>query len=163
MPSGSINMLIHRRPGDPRSGVYGTPKWFFERINEEFCLEVDVCADEQNTCLPRFWSKKDNALVQRWAPLRCWMNPPYGMKTERFCRKAVREAAAGALVVALLPARTDTHWWHTTVVHAAEIRFYEGRMKFEGMKTTGSFAQVLVIWRPERPFYGPVIRWESIK
>lgn len=158
----SIAMLTSKHRGDPRKGVYGTPAWFFEPIRAEFGLEVDVCAHPENAVLPRYWTKKDNGLIQKWSPLSCWCNPPYGAITERWVRKALKEARLGATVVCLLPARTDTRWWHRYVVHANEIRFYAGRIKFEGMTSSGSFGSVLVVYRPSPPFDGPVIRWEAL-
>ena len=77
---------------------------------------------------------------------RVFMNPPYGSKIPDWVRKA-RESAEqnGALVVGLLPARTDTKWW-SDVMKASEIRFIKGRLKFGDSKQSAPFPSVIVIW-----------------
>ena len=55
----------------------------------------------------------------------------------------------GAVVVCLLPARTDTQWWHSYVIaHAAEVRFIKGRLKFGGSKNSAPFPSAVVVFRP---------------
>lgn len=81
-----------------------------------------------------------------------FMNPPYGRQIPNWVRKA-RESAEkhGALVVALLPARTDTKWWKD-VMEATEIRFIKGRVKFGESKNTAPFPSVIVVWgTPKNP------------
>jgi hypothetical protein len=58
------------------------------------------------------------------------------------------QPAVWALVVMLLPARTDTRWWHDYVIpYASEIRFIRGRLKFGGAKNSAPFPSALVIFR----------------
>jgi hypothetical protein len=58
------------------------------------------------------------------------MNPPYGRDMGKWVRKAYEESQRGALVVCLVPARTDVAWWHDWAMHKAEITLLRGRMKF---------------------------------
>jgi phage N-6-adenine-methyltransferase len=52
------------------------------------------------------------------------------------------------LVAALLPARTDTAWWHDYVIpYASEIRFIRGRLKFGGAKNSAPFPSALIIFK----------------
>jgi hypothetical protein len=76
-----------------------------------------------------------------------WCNPPY-REVGRWVRKAAEAAQAGAMVVCLLPASTDTQWWHTWVIPLAEIRLLQGRLKFSGSKTNAPFPCAVVIFRP---------------
>ena len=78
------------------------------------------------------------------------MNPPYGREIGRWVEKAHQSSQAGATVVCLLPARTDTAWWHTFVTWAHEIRFLKGRLKFGAAENSAPFPSVLVIFRPEK-------------
>ena len=65
------------------------------------------------------------------------MNPPYS-KPAPWLEKAYKETVSGRadLVVALLPVRTDTRWFHSLVLGRAEIRFIKGRIKWIGWQGT---------------------------
>lgn len=127
---------------------WATPLEFFLGLDYEFHFEVDVCASEANAKVRHFFTRDDDGLAQAWAPLTCWMNPPYGATIGRWCEKAWLESQMGATVVGLLPARTDTAWWHKFVLQAAEVRFIRGRLKFSG-KGTAPFPSAVVVWRPD--------------
>ena len=75
------------------------------------------------------------------------MNPPYGKVISLWMKKAYESSLEGATVVCLVPARTDTKWWHTYVIpHAKEVRFIQGRLKFVGGKNTAPFPSAVVIY-----------------
>jgi DNA N-6-adenine-methyltransferase Dam len=77
------------------------------------------------------------------------MNPPYGRQITKWVRKAFEEARTNAqLVVCLLPARTDTRWWHAYCLKG-EILFIRGRLKFGDAKNSAPFPSVLVIFGPK--------------
>ncbi len=128
---------------------YETPERIFAPLHEEFGFTVDVCAHELNHKMPRYFTPEMDGLAQDWTGERCWMNPPYGKDIVAWVKKARESALAGALVVGLLPARTDSGWWHNHVVPAAEIRFLRGRIKFVGMPYSAPFPCAVVVWRPE--------------
>ncbi|MEO2089758.1 MAG: hypothetical protein ABGY75_09705 [Gemmataceae bacterium] len=48
----------------------------------------------------------------------------------RALASAIDVAGRGATVVALMPARTGTVWWHTAVMAAAQVRPVRGRVRF---------------------------------
>ena len=73
-----------------------------------------------------------------------WCNPPYGREIANWVRKASEESGT---VVMLLPARTDTRWFHEFVWKKTEIRFIKGRLKFGGAKASAPFASMVVIFR----------------
>jgi DNA N-6-adenine-methyltransferase (Dam) len=75
------------------------------------------------------------------------MNPPYGMTIGQWVKKA---AESDATVVALLPARTDTRWFHDHVYGRAKIRFIKGRLKFNDGKKPAPFPSMLVVWTKRR-------------
>jgi len=119
---------------------YRTPPELFEKLHAEFGFTCDVAADADNALCPRFYTRETDALAQDWTGV-CWLNPPFAeaervSQTERgrrfglWLKKAAESAAAGAVVVALIPARTDTHWFHDYVLPYAEIRFVRGRQRF---------------------------------
>jgi DNA N-6-adenine-methyltransferase (Dam)/Resolvase, N terminal domain len=111
---------------------------------------VDVCATPENAKCERFYTKSENGLVQTWTGT-CWFNPPYGKTIGLWLSKAREAALAGATVVALIPARTDTKWWHGIVTAASEIRYLPGRLRFGGCKHSAPFPSAVAIWRPSPP------------
>ncbi len=125
-----------------------TPQDFFDRVNSELGpFELDPCATAENAKCPRFFTKEDNGLARDWAPARVWMNPPYGRTIWEWMRKAWVESQRGAFVVCLVPARTDTRWWHD-YASKGEIRFCKGRLKFGGHVNSAPFPSALVIFQP---------------
>lgn len=126
-----------------------TPWPLFNKLDEEFHFTLDVCADEANTKVWAFFTEADDALQQDWAVNDnvCWMNPPYGRGIGKWVQKAYESAEAGATVVCLLAARTDTSWWHKYVMKADEVRFIKGRVKFEGAPAAAPFPSAIVVFR----------------
>lgn len=132
---------------DSRKGVWETPQDFFDQIQAEFSLNIDVAASAENTKLPRYFDEAMDGLVQDWTGLRCWMNPPYGHSIGRWIKKAAESNAE--IVVALLPARTGPKWFHNFIYQKpnVDIRFLPGRIKFSGMAGAGMFDSMIVIWK----------------
>jgi site-specific DNA-methyltransferase (adenine-specific) len=138
-----MNTSVHFSSATPE---WETPQETFDALNKEFNLNVDVCATEENNKCKIFLSKEVGGLDVSWKDMRCWMNPPYGREIGKWIEKA---ATGGAeIVVALLPARTDTRWFHSYIYNKAEIRFIKGRLKFGGHKNSAPFPSMVVIFRP---------------
>lgn len=125
---------------------WATPEAFFKRFNDEFNFDVDVCATAQNAKCLRYYTKETDGLAQSWAGDKCWMNPPYGREIGKWVKKAYESSKQGAVVVCLLPARTDTQWWHDYCMNA-ELRFVRGRLKFGGATNSAPFPSVVVVFR----------------
>ena len=104
-----------------------------------------MCAVAENAKCTKFFTPEDNALEQDWAPHVCFMNPPYGRSITSWIEKAYNEALKGAVVVCLLPSRTDTRWWHNYVMKG-KIHFIKGRLKFGNAKNSAPFPSVIVIF-----------------
>lgn len=129
---------------------WATPPEVFNPLHAEFGFTLDPCATAANAKVSRFYTEADDGLKQSWAFQRVFMNPPYGREIYAWTRKAREEAAAGVLVVGLLPASTDLQWWHDDVVGHAEVRYLRGRVRFitgGPYRASGFFASVVVIWR----------------
>ncbi len=124
-----------------------TPQELFDGLNAEFRFDLDVCASAENAKCRRFFTVEDDGLTQPWDSV-CWLNPPYGRGMERWLRKAFHAAQNGALVVCLVPARTDTRWWHLYVVRSSEIRFLRGRLRFQGAANSAPFPSAVIVFRP---------------
>jgi len=132
-----------------KSEEWATPQEFFNAQNNVWLFNLDVCATDKNAKCKRFYTKQDNALEKNWGGegARCWMNPPYGRVIGDWMRKAFEEAGNGALVVCLVPARTDTAWWHDYAAKG-EVTFVRGRLKFNGHKNSAPFPSAIVVFKP---------------
>ena len=119
-----------------------TPQLFFDALNAEYHFDVDVCATENNAKCERYYSKEQDGLSQQWKGV-CWMNPPYGREIGKWMRKAYESSLYGATVVCLVPARTDTAWWHDYAMKG-EVEFVRGRLKFGGSKANAPFPSAIV-------------------
>jgi phage N-6-adenine-methyltransferase len=110
-----------------------TPADLFEPLHREFQFTIDLAADKTNAKCDRYYDASIDALAQAWEGT-CWLNPPYGAKQHKlsdWVKKAYLESQKpGCTVVMLIPARTNTRWWHDYCMQAAEIRFLNGRPKF---------------------------------
>jgi len=130
------------------SDEWGTPAALLSSLDAEFHFELDVCASPSNAKAQAYYTAEDDGLMQPWAPATCWMNPPYS-ECATWMGKAAGEASIGATVVALVPARTDTAWFHEQVLaRGAEVRFLRGRLRFEGGASTAPFPSMVVVYRP---------------
>lgn len=107
---------------------WSTPDEIFVPLHEEFGFTLDVCALPENAKCATYYTKEDDALVQDWTGV-CWMNPPYGNALKKWIKKAYDEAQKGAVVVCLLPVRTNTRYWHD-YCFKGEVRFIRGYPKF---------------------------------
>lgn len=126
---------------------HATPQDFFDKLNAEFGFTLDVCATADNAKCAAYINSKTDGLSQQWLGSVCWMNPPYGREIGKWVQKAAEESRRGTTVVALLPARTDTKWWHEWVAPYAELRFVKGRLKFGGAKNSAPFPSVVAVYR----------------
>lgn len=131
-----------------KTDMWATPQAFFDQLNEEFHFTVDVCAIPENAKCENFFTPEINGLKQEWEGV-CWCNPPYGREIGKWVEKAYIASTWGATVVMLLPARTDTKWFHEYIYNKAEIRFIKGRLKFGNSKTSAPFPSMVVIYRNE--------------
>ncbi len=139
---------------------WATPWPFFHELDHEFSFSLDVCATAHNAKCEQFFSPEDDALKRCWTGT-CFMNPPYGRGIGAWIAKAFEESQRGALVVCLLPSRTDTKWWHEYVMRANEIRFIRGRLKFDGHENSAPFPSAIVVFSREARQHPHVITMEA--
>lgn len=112
---------------------YCTPQGFFDTLNAEFHFTLDAAATEKKCKMQELLHpgnrRPDRPVEYRGGSVFC--NPPYGRALGAWVRKAYEEAQAGTTVVLLIPARTDTAYFHDYIYGKAEIRFLRGRLHFE--------------------------------
>jgi phage N-6-adenine-methyltransferase len=132
-----------------RSEEYSTPADFYFKLDNEFHFTLDPCASLENYKCVKYFTKVQNGLEQDWRGYRVYMNPPYGRDIRLWMKKAWMESQRGVLIVALVPARTDTQWFHDWVYKKQyEIRFLKGRLHFSG-RDRAPFPSMVVIYKPE--------------
>jgi site-specific DNA-methyltransferase (adenine-specific) len=170
------------------SDEWSTPQWLFDQLDQEFNFDCDAAGQRENSkCIHHF----QDALIHPWyrepeagVSLKSfWLNPPYS-KIGAFMKKAYEESLKGAVVVCLIPSRTDTRYWHDYVMKAQELRFVKRRLSFYGRikvpgqpkdtpkdqikymmgKSPAPFPSVIVIFDIEQetgkgygPYIGPTI------
>lgn len=133
-----------------KTDLYETPQDLFDKLNKKFHFDLDVCALPENTKCEMYYTPEDDGLTQPWWG-SCWMNPPYGREISKWVEKAYKESLKNTTVVCLLPARTDTKWFHEYCLPFAEIRFLKGRLRFQNCKHTAPFPNMIVIFRAVNP------------
>ena len=126
-----------------------TPSRWFEYLDLEFGFTLDPCCEHETAKCKKHFTPEEDGLSQSWSGERVFMNPPYGREIKPWMEKAFTEARdSGALVVAFVPARVDTEWWHTYAAQAAEIRFPKGRVKNKNGQAW-PFPVAVVVFRPK--------------
>jgi phage N-6-adenine-methyltransferase len=135
----------------PGPDDWATPPDFFRSLDREFRFTLDPCATPQTAVCARYFTAADDGIRQPWGQETVFVNPPYGYGIRWWVQKAYEASQSGAVVVCLLPARTDTRWWHRYVARAAEIRFVRGRLRFGGAQINAPFPNAVVVFRPGSP------------
>jgi phage N-6-adenine-methyltransferase len=133
---------------------WGTPKSLLKTLKERYKISLDPCARNATEAVcERFYSPSDDGLIQSWDTEDwCFVNPPYSRDIGKWMRKCVEESEKGNKIIALVPARTDTKWFHNYVFNkASEIYLIKGRLKFIDLdntqKTYGApFPSMIVIY-----------------
>lgn len=135
--------MINKGLFSSQTDMWATPQEFFDELDKEFHFDCDVCATAENAKCEKFYSLEIDGLKQQWTGV-CYMNPPYGREIGKWVKKA---AECNATVVCLLPARTDTIWFHNYIYGKSEIRFIKGRLKFGNSTKSAPFPSMVVIFR----------------
>lgn len=128
--------------------LWATPQDFFDRLNEEFNFTLDPCATKENAKCKNFFTKEIDGLRQNWGGHNVFCNPPYGKELPLWVQKSYEESRKpNTKVVMLIPARTDTRYFHEYIYHKAkEIRFIKGRLKFGDSKNSAPFPSMVVVF-----------------
>ena len=124
--------------------LWSTPQDTFDDLNSKFKFTLDPCATHENAKCRKHFTKKEDGLSQSWDGERVFMNPPYGKEIGKWVKKASEQK--NGFVVCLLPARTDTKWFHDFIYGKAEVQFLKGRLKFGGSKNSAPFPSMIAIF-----------------
>lgn len=132
-----------------KTDLWSTPQDFFNKLNEEFTFDLDPCATSENSKCEKYFTKEIDGLKQNWGGYTVFCNPPYGREVGKWVEKAYKESKKeNTTIVMLIPARTDTRYFHDYIYHKAkEIRFIRGRLKFGNATNAAPFPSMVVIFR----------------
>ena len=140
------NLSVHF---SSKTDLWATPQDVFDALNDEFCFTLDPCATKENAKCTKFFTRSDDGLEQEWCGNSIFVNPPYGREIGKWVQKAYEESycPSGSRAVMLLPARTDTKWFHNYIYGKAEVRFIKGRLKFGDGKGSAPFPSMIAIFK----------------
>ena len=131
-----------------RSDDWETPQWLFDELNREFHFTLDPCADKHNHKCEKYYTKEQDGLSKCWECERVFCNPPYGREIGSWVKRCYLHGRVGkGIAVMLIPARTDTIWFHEYIYKKAEVRFLKGRLKFGSSKNSAPFPSMIVIFK----------------
>ena len=130
-----------------KSDDWATPQALFDELDREFHFTLDPCASDTNHKCAKYYTLNDNGLTQNWGGQIVFCNPPYGAEIKHWVRKCYEESRKpNTKVVMLIPARTDTAYFHDYIYHRAEIRFIRGRLHFNESKQGAPFPSMIVVF-----------------
>lgn len=137
--------------------TYSTPDWLYDSLNKIFEFKIDLAADQENTKCKIFYTENDNSLNFPWGYEGWnWLNPPYGRTIKDWVGKAYTDYKNGADICMLIPARTDTTYFHKYIIKSKAILLLKGRLKFGNEKNSAPFPSMLV-------FFGNIKEWQINK
>lgn len=131
-----------------KTNEWATPQYLFDELDRDFNFTLDPCATEENAKCDKYFTNEEDGLIQDWSNDVVFMNPPYGRDIKHWIKKAYESHLQGATVVCLIPARTDTTYWHDYIFNkATDIRFLRGRVKFGDSKNSAPFPSAIVVYK----------------
>ena len=130
-----------------KTDMWATPQDFFDKLNEEFNFTLDPCATSENAKCTKYFTEEVDGLAEDWIGETVFCNPPYS-NIKEWVKKCYYEGNKdNTTVILLIPARTDTKYFHEYIYHKAkEIRFIKGRLKFGNSKNSAPFPSMIVIF-----------------
>ena len=130
-----------------KSNEWATPQPFFNKLDQKFNFTLDPCATKTTAKCKKFYTSKEDGLSKSWQGETVFVNPPYGRGIDKWIEKGYNTSMDGkAKVVMLIPARTDTKYWHNYVMRASEVYFVKGRLKFGDSTNSAPFPSAIVVF-----------------
>ena len=131
-----------------KTDMWSTPQSFYDELNKEFHFNLDPCSTHENAKCEKHFTIEDDGLKQDWGGNTVFCNPPYGRVLKDWVQKCYEESLKpDTTVVMLIPARTDTIYFHEYIYHVAkEIRLLKGRLKFGECKNSAPFPSMVIVF-----------------
>tara|TARA_Y100000296_G_scaffold52720_1_gene60325 strand:+ start:1356 stop:1889 length:534 start_codon:yes stop_codon:yes gene_type:complete len=139
------------------SAEWDTPQAFFDKLDKQFQFTLDPCATPASAKCDKYFTEEDDGLAQDWRGHTVFVNPPYGRGIGAWLKKGYQESKQhNTTVVMLVPARTDTKWWHDYVMKAKEVHLVRGRLKFGGSENAAPFPSAVVVFHSNVLYKPPI-------
>ena len=131
-----------------KASDWETPQDFFDKLNWRFGpFSLAPCATKETAKCTNHYTVNDDGLSKSWKGHKVFVNPPYGRQIHKWIEKAYNESMDdGTKVVMLVPARTDTKYWHNYIMKAKEVHFVKGRLKFGSSNNSAPFPSAVVVF-----------------
>lgn len=141
--------MINKSLFSSNSIEWETPKELFDELNNKYNFTVDVASNDKNYKVKKHYTQEEDGLKQNWDDEIVWCNPPYGREINKWVKKA---SESKALTIMLIPARTDTKWFHEYIYKKenTSIEFIKGRLKFGNSKNSAPFPNMIVVFDNRR-------------
>lgn len=130
-----------------QSDEWTTPEWIFKQLDDEFGFNLDPCCTHDSALCERHYTKEEDGLKKSWGGATVFVNPPYSQISKWVEKSYTESLKPGTLVCMLIPARTDTKYFHDYILNRSEVRFIKGRLKFSESKNSAPFPSMVVIFR----------------
>ena len=130
-----------------KSDDWTTPDDFYKKLDNEFHFDLDPCASDENHKCDTYFTKFQDGLSKDWGGYHVFCNPPYSEISKWVSKCFYESRKDNTVVVLLIPARTDTRYFHDYIYHRTEIRLVKGRLKFGDGKNSAPFPSMIVIFR----------------
>jgi phage N-6-adenine-methyltransferase len=139
--------MIKARPITQKD-KWGTDPKIYKPLNAEFGFTLDPCCEADTALCEKYYTQKENGLIQDWQGETVYCNPPYSKgNIDLWMEKCYNESLKpNTTVVALVPVSTSARWWHAWVMNKAEMRFIEGRVRFVAAPFTAPFSSVILVF-----------------
>jgi len=143
-----VNKKTQKVMFSSKSSEWTTPQDLYDALNEEYGFTLDPCATHESAKCEKYYTLDEDGLNQDWTGNTVFMNPPYGREIKHWIKKAWESSKKGkTTVVCLIPARTDTKYWHDYCMKAHRIVFIKGRLKFGNQDSGAPFPSAIVIFK----------------
>lgn len=141
--------MVSRILFSSNSDEWETPQDLYDELDKEFHFNLDLAATKKNSKCECFAT--DGLTGRYTGDFNIWCNPPYSNAKE-WVKRCWELAKSVNVVVMLIPARTDTKWFHEYIYQQpdVEIRFIKGRLKFSGSKNSAPFPSMIIVFRNEK-------------
>ena len=137
-----------------QSSEWITPKELYDILNKVYKFDLDPCTTKDNPLGTKYYyTKETDGLCTIWPEdvTNVFINPPYNKEIGLWLYKAKFECYRNPKIkhiVFLLPARTDTKWFHKYIYlnNKVQTTFLPGRLKFRGAKNSAPFPSMIVVF-----------------
>ena len=142
-----VNKELAQSKGCEKKDKWETPHDLFDQLNSEFHFTLDPCCEVSTAKCRKYYTEKENGLLQDWTHEVVFVNPPYSRgNIDLWMKKCWEESLKGVRIVALIPVSSSSNWWHEYVLGCSEIRYIRRRVKFVGARYTAPFSSCIAIY-----------------